>query len=129
MTSPWNIILLCNLVFTGDTKTNLFFDAECLVIGSYGDTMTSLNQVVPKLESSYGGKEEEVLAIAERVCSDRYKEMASLAPFPVRGLGKPVGVWVDDEKVSHSKEFYLTLMEDFLKQCKTPAGELITIHI
>jgi hypothetical protein len=67
-------------------------------------------------------RKEEVLAIAEHVCGDRYKEMASLAPFPVRGSGKPVGVWVDDEKVLHSKEFYLTLMEDFLKQCKTPAA-------
>jgi hypothetical protein len=60
-----------------DIKKNLFFDAECLVIGSYSE-MTAGSTAVHKLESSYGGKEEEVLAIAERVCSDRYKERRSV---------------------------------------------------
>ena len=98
----------------------MFFDAECLVIASFSQNCSV--RAVPKLETDLGGREEEVLAVSELLARARYKELTSLVPFPVKGPGELVKVWVDDEKVSHSKEFYLSLMEDFMKQCKTPAG-------
>ena len=101
----------------------MFFDAECLVIASYSKDYLGSVRAVPKLETDLGGREEEVLAVSELLARTRYKELTSLVPFPVKGPGELVKVWVDDEKVSHSKEFYLTLMEDFMKQCRTPAGE------
>jgi hypothetical protein len=103
-------------------KTRL--DAECLAIGSYSGTETFREglKVISKLESFHGGREKEIEGITELLAKDRYKELVSMTSFPVRGSGKVVRMWVDDEKVSHSKEFYITLMTDFLTQCKTPAA-------
>ena len=105
----------------------MFFDAECLVIASYSRGYLGSVRAVPKLETDLGGREEEVLAVSELLARARNKELTSQVPFPVKGPGELVKVWVDDEKVSHSKEFYLTLMEDFMKQCRTPAGEYVYI--
>ena len=112
------IFIVC--LFLGEQ--GIFLDAECLVIASYSREYLGHVRTVPKLETILGGREDEVLAVVELLARARYKELTSLVPFPVKGPGELVKVWVDDEKVSHSKEFYLTLMEDFMKQCRTPAG-------
>ena len=81
---------------------------------------------VAKLPSSESvdGMEKEVVEIPEMLNRCIMKHVVSAAPFTVEGEGKLSPVWVDDYSVSFSKEFYLTLVEDFLKQCRTPGGEL-----
>ena len=106
----------------------MFSDAECLVIAAYGQDFLGSVRAVPKLETVHGGSKEEVLAVSELLAQARYKELTSMVSYSVKGPGKLVKVWVDDEKVSHSKEFYLTLMEDFMKQCRTPAGECCELY-
>ena len=79
---------------------------------------------VPCSDSDGDGMEKEIVEIPEMLNRCKSKHVVSAAPFTVEGKGKLSSVWVDDDSVSHSKEFYLTLVEDFLKQCRTPGGEL-----
>ena len=73
---------------------------------------------------SVDGMEKEIVEIPEMLNRCIMKHVVSAAPFTVEGEGRLSPVWVDDDSVSFSKEFYLTLVEDFLKQCRTPGGEL-----
>ena len=80
---------------------------------------------VPKLPSSDSdgdGMEKEMVEIPEMLNVCELKHVVSVAPFTVEGEGRLSPVWVDDDTVSFSKEFYLILIEDFLKQCRTPGG-------
>ena len=81
---------------------------------------------VPKVPSpdSVDGMEKEIVEIPELLNRCIMKHVVSAAPFTIEGEGKLSPVWVDDDSVSFSKEFYLALVEDFLKQCRTPGGEL-----
>lgn len=91
-----------------------------------GSVATKQMGAVPKLPSSDSdgdGMEKEIVEIPEMLNRCKVKHVVSVAPFAVEGEGCLSPVWVDDDKVSFSKEFYLVLLEDFLKQCKTPGGE------
>ena len=79
---------------------------------------------VSKLPSSDsdGDGMEEVVEIVEMLNGCKVKHVVSVAPFTVEGERRLSPVWVDDDSVSFSKEFYLILVEDILKQCRTPGG-------
>ena len=111
--------LLQNLHFVGQVP-----HSECLVISSMG-SIAQQRGAVAKVPSpdSVDGMEKEIVEIAEMLNRCKSKHMVSAAPFTVEGEGKLSPVWVDDDSVSLSKEFYITLVEDFLKQCRTPGGE------
>ena len=99
--------------------------SECLVICSMGSIAERMG-AVPKLPSSDSdgdGMEKEVVEIPEMLNGCKGKHVVSVAPFTMEGEGRLSPVWVDDDNVSFSKEFYLILVEDFLKQCRTPGGE------
>lgn len=68
--------------------------------------------------------EKEITEVPELLNHCKIKHTVSLALFWVEGCGRLNDVWVDDDMVTHSKSFYLTLIKDFLQECKTPGGEL-----
>ena len=72
---------------------------------------------------SVDGMEKEIVEIPDLLNRCKAKHVVSAALFTVEGEGKLSPVWVDDDNVSFSKEFYFILLEDFLTQCRTPGGE------
>ena len=80
-------------------------------------------RAVPKLPAKEGsGIQDEVKRIVELIDGDRQKDLPVLGPYRIEGEGRVIPVWVDGLGVRHSKKFYLKLIEDFLVQCKKPAG-------
>ena len=83
------------------------------------------DDAVSKLPGPHSnGMEKEIAEIPELLNSCKVKHTVSLAPFWVEGCRRLNDVWVDDDTVTHSKEFYLALLQDFLQECKTPGGGL-----
>lgn len=75
------------------------------------------------------GMEKEITEIPELLNRCKMKHTVSLAPFWVEGQGRLNDVWVDDDMVMHSKEFYLALVQDFFQECRTPGGGFIPCSI
>ena len=94
--------------------------SECLVIASIGKAHGRATSKLPGPHSN--GMEKEISEIPELLNGCKVKHTVSLAPFWVEGQGRLNDVWVDDDMVSHSKEFYLALLQDFLQECRTPGG-------
>ena len=94
--------------------------SECLVIASIGKAHGRATSKLPGPHSN--GMEKEISEIPELLNRCKVKHTVSLAPFWVEGRGRLNDVWVDDDMVSHSKEFYLALLQDFLQECRTPGG-------
>ena len=91
-------------------------------MGSIAEQMGAVPKL-PSSDSDGDGMEKEVVEIPEMLNGCKVKHVVPVAPFTMEGEGRLSPVWVDDDNVSFSKEFYLILVEDFLKQCRTPGGE------
>ena len=73
-------------------------------------------------DNDYEGLDKEIFDQLKLLDKVRAKHPISLVDFKVKGSGKLCPVWIDDEDYPHSRDFYLTIIEDFLKQCHTPGG-------
>ena len=99
----------------------LFVHLEVLIIFNTDPNATGIRRIV---DNEYEGVNKEISKMLELLQSDPTKCTNPVVDFSVRGTGDLVPVWFIDHDNEYvlSRDFYLTLIEDFLRQSKTPGG-------